>query len=121
MEEEDWWKAQEAEPNSVPLLAAFSDWLQERGDPRWEAVSLLVEHGKVGVSWHGGVPTYFSQPGTMSRRPAGTHEIPSSWLRRRTASRRELLRRWVALGPKRRAFTLDHLERWWVKEEVDSM
>jgi len=46
--EQDWIAAMEAEPACVRTMAAFSDWLQERGDPRWEPLAWLAERGKVG-------------------------------------------------------------------------
>jgi len=39
-----------ANPYCLRTMAAFSDWLQERGDPRWEPLAWLAENGRVGSS-----------------------------------------------------------------------
>lgn len=49
MDESIWVAAQEANPWCLMTLSAFSDWLQERNDPRWEAAALLADLGLVGV------------------------------------------------------------------------
>jgi len=48
MDEETWIAAMRADPSRLDTMAAFSDWLQEQGDPRWKPLAWLVEHGKTG-------------------------------------------------------------------------
>ena len=39
------------DPCDCVLMGAASDWLQEQGDVRWEALAWLAENGRVGVEY----------------------------------------------------------------------
>jgi len=48
MDESTWVAAMRANPTCVVVMAAFSDWLQEQGDPRWKPLAWLAANGCVG-------------------------------------------------------------------------
>ena len=48
MDEETWIAAMRANPYCIRTMAAFSDWLQERGDERWRPLAWMVDRKCVG-------------------------------------------------------------------------
>ena len=48
MDEQAWIAAMRANPHCLRTMGGFADWLQERGDPRWEPLMMLYNDGKVG-------------------------------------------------------------------------
>lgn len=58
MDLETWMAAMDANPACAVTMAAFSDWLQEQGDPKWVPIQFLARHGKVGK------PPWETHPGS---------------------------------------------------------
>ena len=56
MDEETWVAAMRAVPACLTTMAAFADWLLERGDRRGEILVMMVNDGKVGsqIGYYGG-------------------------------------------------------------------
>ncbi len=95
MDEETWQKALQAHPHCGQTLAAWIDWLTERGDPRAEPYGLLYDHYGVGFPDNGawyeavyGIVKYHPKPvWTYHIRMAFVHV----WLQVQESSRHDFL------------------------------
>jgi hypothetical protein len=108
MEEADWVAAMTANPNCTVTMSAFADFLQERGDPRWEPLAWLAENGQVGVNDGMGSDGYW--PWRSNKKSQANCAINEDWLIVNEAQsfwgtikeRMGLLSRWVAATPEQR-------------------